>query len=74
MKKLGKKILLIFLIMLLINNVFINSFSYATDVAHLEKRSGYGLSTKQRLAVVNAANYLQTSNFSFMTYCLERLE
>jgi len=73
-KKVLKKVLIIFLTILLINNSFISSFSYATEVPYLEKRAGSGLSEKQRLAVLNAANYLQTSNFSFLTYCLERLE
>lgn len=71
MKGMLKKLLIILMLITVFNTSLISSFSDAAtlDTAYLDLRGG--LNTDQRLAIVNAGNYLQTSRFPFLIYCLD---
>ena len=71
MKGMLKKLLIIFMLIAVVNTSLISSFSNATALEHPYLTARYnGLSESQRLAIVNAGNYLQTYRFPFLIYCL----
>lgn len=69
MKGMWKKLIIVFMLITMINTSLISSFSNAETFSHmyLEKRANNLI--EQRLAIVNAANYLQTERFPFLIYC-----